>query len=221
MSQLRKDYLISPEFSLMQNPDEFCLNTDTVLLAKFIQVQPGDEVLEIGTNNGALLVYLDQYDVKSLTGIEILESPAELAKENTRNLRHPAKIINTDIKTYTQDPVSLVLSNPPFFTLEESGTPDREDLSMRQLGRIEINLNLEELISNASRLLKSNGRFVFVHRPDRIYEILNLLKENNMGLRRMAIACDSRDQQPKAVLLEAIKDAYPRTKLEPPMWIGA
>lgn len=202
----------------MQNPKEFCLNTDTVLLAQFIQVQPQDDILEIGTNNGALLVYLDQYPCKSLTGVEILESPAALARKNTASLKHPVQIINEDIRKLEHEPVDLIISNPPFFTPEESGC--LEQLSMRQLGRVEINLNLEQLISNASRLLKSHGRFTFLHRPDRIYDIIRLLEDNNLGLRRLAFAYDVRDNQAKAVLVEAVKDFYPRVKVESPIWIG-
>lgn len=214
----RKDYIISPEFSLYQNPDEFCFNTDTVLLAQFIKVNPGDEILEIGTNNGVLLVYLDQYPCSSLTGVEILESPAALARENTRELQHPAVILNEDIRKLEHPPVDLVISNPPFFKLEESGCV--ENISMRQLGRVEYNLNLEQLISNASRLLKSFGRFTFLHRPDRLYEIMAHLKENHLGLKRMAVAYDVRDNEAKAVLIEAVKDFYPRPKIEAPIWIG-
>lgn len=214
----RLDYLISPEFSLYQNPEEFCLNTDTVLLAQFIKVQPGDDVLEIGTNNGALLVYLDQYPANSLTGVEILESPANLARENTARLKHPVTIINQDIKTLEHEPVDLVISNPPFFTLEESQCLDT--LDMRQLGRVEYNLNLEQLIANASRLLKSFGRFTFLHRPDRIYDIMQLLSQYHLGCKRMAIAYDARDNQAKAVLIEAVKDFYPRVQMEGPIWIG-
>ncbi len=221
--KLFSSWLVDPETEIFQHKKHFCFNSDTALLASFMNIHKGDRVLEIGTNNGALLVYADRFKPASLTGIEILEEPARLASYNLqRSAQSPWKVICSDIRKadLPSDGYHVILSNPPFFTMEESGFPKAQNLSLKKLGRIEANLNLEELIKEAGRLLRSQSRFFMVHRPDRIMEIMRLLDLNGFGLYRMGMAYDSRDRQAKSLFVEAIKDRKGKTIIEPEILLG-
>lgn len=221
--KLFSSWLVDPKTEIFQNKKHFCFNSDTALLASFMNIHKGDRVLEIGTNNAALLVYADRFEPASLTGIEILEEPARLASWNLqRSANSPWKVICADIRKadLPSDGFDVILSNPPFFTMEESGYPKAQNLSLKKLGRIEANLNLEDLITESGRLLRSHGRFFMVHRPDRIMEILRLLDQNGFGLYRMGMAYDSRDRQAKSLLIEAIKDRKGKTIIEPEILLG-
>ena len=35
----------------------FCINTDTTVLGEFLNIYRNDTVLDMGTNNGALMIY--------------------------------------------------------------------------------------------------------------------------------------------------------------------
>ena len=43
-SDLRLDYLVDPSIQLYQDPNHFCLNTDTRLLAQFMRIKKGESV---------------------------------------------------------------------------------------------------------------------------------------------------------------------------------
>lgn len=217
MDKLREDYLLDEDMKILQNPRHFCFNTDTRLLAQFMRIKPGEHVLDIGTNNGALLKAADRYRPGELIGVEILPEAAEVAMENARHFEHPVKIVQEDIRLFVHPCVDVILANPPYFP--ESTSHPQTKMTMRQLGRIEKNLTLPQLVYNASRLLKTNGRFYFVHRPNRLFEIMKVLQEYNFCLRRMAIAYDHRDNAPKSLLIEAVKGVQCDTILEDIWWI--
>lgn len=219
MSKLRQDYLVEPGCTLMQDPRQFCLNTDTVLLAKFARPSKGDVLLDIGTNNGALLVYLDRHPLSKMIGVEILEEAAALARTNLEaSAHHPFVVINADVRSAEMEPVDYIVSNPPFFTLAETFGITNPDA--RQKGRIEYNLSLEELIKSASRLLKSNGRMALAHRPERLGEITRLLDQYGLSLARVQTAFDESDGKARSILIEVIKDAKPNTQILEPLIIG-
>lgn len=218
MDKLTLDYFINENNPLYQHKDHFHFNTDTKLLSQFMKIKPNETILDIGTNNGALLSIADQYDVKELIGVEVLKESSEIAKLNAETFfKHPTKIINQPIQNVQIDPVEVIISNPPFFTQEETH-PDMK-MNMRQMGRVELNLSLEELIQHANRLLKSNGRFYFVHRPNRIQEIITLLNQHNFAIKSMAIVYDKKSMDAKSLLIEAIKEAHCRCQILPPQLI--
>ena len=80
---LSKDYLPGfPSITLYQHKKMFRVNTDTSLLGHYLKVKKGDRVLDIGTNNGALLLYASFYEPSLLVGIDINKDALEIAKLN-------------------------------------------------------------------------------------------------------------------------------------------
>lgn len=73
--KIREDYFIDPECRILQNKKHFCFNSDSTDLAKLCRVYPHDQVCEIGTNNGALLVYLDRLNQIIFAGLKFSKNP--------------------------------------------------------------------------------------------------------------------------------------------------
>ncbi len=249
---LRLDYFLEPSFLVFQQPKQFCFNADSAALAQFIHFRPGARVLEIGTNNGAILAYLSRYSPSFLCGVEILKEPAKLAALNMQRLVPPDiswQVFQGPIQAYdlkekpsekkeenqeksqgltdfkpliygdlkpNEGPFDVVLCNPPYFALESSR--HEETLSLRQLARFEQNLDLRVMIQEASRLLRSYGRFFFVHRPNRLVESLGVLHDFGFGVSRLQIVYDQRDNEAKAFLIEAIKEGRCEPKILPPLF---
>lgn len=238
---LRKVWLVSKEFSFWQNGSHFCSNTDTALLAEFMRIHKNENVLEIGCNDAGLMIFADQFHPAWTGGVEILDEPARLAAFNlSEEIQNPWMVFNMDVRKLElswMPKLDVIICNPPYFEADavwkekdeshkkhgrKKGHKDREPMQMdlRQLGRIEMNLNLAELIETAGRLLPSSGRFYLVHRPQRISDIFSLMEENHFGIRRMALAYDRRDSACKSLLVEAVKDRTFKTEIDPPIWIG-
>ncbi|MDE5758684.1 MAG: hypothetical protein K2H85_08745, partial [Allobaculum sp.] len=104
---LRLDYFLDPSFFVFQHGHHFCFNADSAALAQFIHIRPGQCVLEIGTNNGAILAYLARYAPRFLCGVEILEQPAKIAALNMTRLvpaTIPWQIVQGPIQTFQKSP---------------------------------------------------------------------------------------------------------------------
>ena len=215
---LKLDYFIDENIQLYQDDEHFRFNTDTKLLAKFVRLKKQERVLDIGTNNAAILVYLDHFNVKELVGVEVLEETSKLAQKNVDTfIKHSCKIVNLPIQEYKDDLFDVVVSNPPYFKLNANQKP--ETMTYRHLGRMEENLTLEELVLHANRLLKSYGRFYFVHRPNRLNEINKVLYDNHFSIRNIQFAYDHRDHKVKSVLIEAIKESNCDMNVLEPIYI--
>ena len=215
---MRKDYFLTKDLVLYQDPDGFCFNTDTKFLARFMELRKNEVVLDIGTNNGVLLLAADQYPIQSMIGVEVLEEAAQLAQWNADTFfSHPTTILNQRIQDVQLDPVDVILSNPPYF--QDEATNPQVKMNRRQMGRIEKNLTLAELIENANRLLKSNGRFYFVHRCNRLNEIVQCLFAHHFCIKHIQIAYTKEKQIAKTVCIEAIKEGHCDCEVLPPYFI--
>lgn len=217
MTELQKDYFLSEDDVLFQHPDHFHFNTDTKLLAGFMKIRKNDAVLDIGTNNGALLYAADKYPVSELVGVEIVEDACVVARKNVKTFFiHPAQIIHSRIQDYEGHPFDVVVSNPPYF--REKETNPNIQMTLRQYGRVEKNLTLEELVFHAARLLKSNGRFYLVHRPGRLNDIMIECFKNNFRIKTIQIAYDCHDHA-KTLLVEAVKEGTCDCTILSPIYI--
>jgi tRNA1(Val) A37 N6-methylase TrmN6 len=218
LDELSLDYFIEESCKIYQHKKHFHFNTDTALLAKFMEIKKGERVLDIGTNNGVLLVYADRFAPKKLMGVEVLSEACEVARVNKQFIQSDFALYEMPVQQLEIDQVDVIITNPPYFPLEASH-PNLQ-MSPRQLGRVEINCDLKDLIENASRLLKSKGRFYMVHRPGRINEIYALMLANRLQPKRISIAYDARTNQPRSLLMEAIKEGNNQAVFTEPVWIA-
>ena len=83
--KLMFNYLHGTDIWLYQRKDMFRMNTDTALLGNFMKVKEDETVLDIGTNNGALLLYASQYTKGKLIGIDIQQEACDLAAQNLKD----------------------------------------------------------------------------------------------------------------------------------------
>ena len=217
--QLRQDWFLDPDRRIWQHPDHFRFNTDTALLAEFMEIRPQESVIDIGTNNGVLLVYADQFSPSKMTGIELLHEPAEVARLNLARCNSPWQILEMPVQEVRDLKANVVISNPPYFALDASDL--RIPLTLRQQGRAEFHLTLEDLCRCAAGFLDDGGRLYLVHGPDRLQEILTALQKENLGVRRIQLVYDRRDDRCKSLLVEARKGGSPAgVQVMAPRWIG-
>ena len=82
-NNLRIDYLPNhKEITLYQREDMFRLNTDSALLGEFFVFNDNESLLDIGTNNGVLLLYASIKAKGKLFGIDVFLEALELCKKN-------------------------------------------------------------------------------------------------------------------------------------------
>ncbi|MDD6468188.1 MAG: methyltransferase domain-containing protein [Erysipelotrichaceae bacterium] len=212
MSNEMYNYLHGTNIYLYQRKDMFRVNTDTSLLGHFMKIRQQDTVLDIGTNNGALLLYASQYTKGKLIGVDVFAEACVLAKKNLEhNQISNYELICQPIQTVMIDPVDVIVCNPPYFPLSEN----LNDNYFLTVARHEVELSLKELCQQFYRLLKEDGRCYMVHRASRLQEIKNCIQQENLYLTRFQLAYDEKKTVAISVLLEIRKQSAPLIECEP------
>lgn len=206
---MKLDYLKGTNFSIEQKEGMYHFNSDTVLLGNFIEVHSKDSVLDIGTNNGALLLYASK--ATSLCGIDVFEDVISLCKENLERNNKQAELFVSKLQDFNHEPFDVIISNPPFFnTKNESLKNENEHI---KAARHEEFLTLAELMQHTDRLLKDNGTFYLVYRPDRLVEVIEEAKRHHLTLSRLQVAYASKEKSAKSICL-AFKKNMPSLQLK-------
>ncbi len=217
----RVDDLHRKGYKIIQHPKKFCFGMDAVLLTGFIEVKENENVLDLGTGTGIIPILLEaKTKGRSFTGLEIQAESADMAKRSVamNGLEHKVNIIQGDLKEAGQlFPLSsfdVIASNPPYMTIGKGLT---NTFSPKAIARHEILCNLEDVINNASLLLKVGGRFYIVHRPQRLVQLMTLLTKYKLEPKRMRLVYPYRDKEPNMVLIEAVRHGRPMLKVEAPL----
>ena len=95
--------LLNKNLKIIQRTDFFNFSLDSLLVANFLSVGRGvNKIVDLGTGNGAIPLFLSERTKAKITGIEIQKISADLAKRNIglNNLSEQIEIINDDMKNW-------------------------------------------------------------------------------------------------------------------------
>ncbi len=218
-------------FKIVQDSSAFCFGIDAVLLADFVKLKnskKGQQIFDLGCGNGILPLLLqgkikrteNQKNLTNFTGIEIQEQAVRLAQKSVtlNHLEDCIKIIHKDIKNITKDfkaqSADIVISNPPYMTVEQSSKNSTDE---KTIARHEVFCNLEQIVQGATWLLKPNGSFYMIHRPYRLSEIFSAMEKYRLTPRRLKIIYPKINMSPEMVLIEGRPNYKPDLKIEPPL----
>ncbi len=200
-------------FELEQSAKVFPVCTDSLALGAFVRLRKGEKVCDLGCGSGVLiLAMLAREPGLSVTGIDIDPDAAGLAKENMERNGVDAEIIGDDFcrvrELIPAGSFDLIVSNPPYFAAGsgKSGGPDR----------MEETCTLGQLCAAAGWLVRNGGRFALVHRPERLCDIFDALRAEQMEPKRMQFI-QKPGLAPSAVLIEAYKQGRPGLQVLPPL----
>ncbi len=208
-------------YYVIQDPEKFCFGMDAVLLSGFAKVKEGEEVLDLGTGTGIIPVLLKaKTKGKHFTGLEIQEECAEMARRSVEynGLGSEITIVRGDIKEAAEifgaASFHVVTCNPPYM-IGQHGLKNPH--MPKAIARHEILCTLEDVVSQAAKVLGDRGRFYMVHRPFRLVEIMNMLTKYKLEPKRMQLVYPFIDREPNMVLIEALKGGNSRITVEPPL----
>lgn len=197
----KKDYLNGTDIYLRQRKDMFRCNTDTALLGHFMQVKKEETLLDIGCNNGALMLYASRFAPKHLYGVDLFAEAIELADQNLKdNQIENYTLLCGDATQLKLPQVDVVVCNPPYFDTAEDG--HRNENEFLQAARHEGTLNLHSMFETVKTVLNENGRFYLVHRALRITDIFQASFKVGLRAKTMQIIYDEDRDEATAVLFE-------------------
>lgn len=218
----RIDDLEYKDLKIIQNKEGFCFGMDSVLLSDFAkEIKEGSKVVDLGTGTGILGILLcAKTKLSKIVGVEIQKDVADMAKRSVilNQLGEKFEIINQDIKELElkKGDYDAVVMNPPYKGLDTGLTSEEE---RKLISRHEITASLEDFIKTASDLIKQNGEIYIVHRPERLVDLIFLLRKYHLEPKKMRFVYSKINKQPKLFLIKAIKNAKPFLKISEPLII--
>lgn len=203
---------------IVQDTDMFNFSLDSVLLPNFVSITKGiNNILDIGCGNAPIPLILSTKCDAKITGIEIQKDVYNLAKESIEinSLSDRINIINGDImEEYKKFPVGsfdLITCNPPYFKYTENSNINLSDY--KTIARHEVKLNLSQLMKVAKYLLNNNGTISIVHRPERIVDIFEEMRKNNIEPKKIQFVYPHNDSEANILLVEGKKNGKPGIKI--------
>lgn len=217
----RLDDLQIKDYFIIQHPDKFCFGMDAVLLSHFVQIPENGRALDLGTGTGILPILLAaKTNAAHIDALEIQTESVDMARRSIllNGLSEKIEITEGDIKEassiYKKGIYDAVFSNPPYMN-ENHGLKNPE--LPKAIARHEILCTLEDVVREASLLLKPKKSFFLIHRPHRLAEIFEVFRKHHLEPKRMCMVHPYIHKEPNMVLLEGVKDGNPMLKTEPPI----
>lgn len=220
----RLDYLLAENLRIIQSPSVFAFSLDAVLLARFayLPIQKGN-IIDLCSGNGVVPLLLSGQTKANITGVEIQERLYAMAVRSItyNNLDDRLKMIHGDIKEMPDllgsGKFDVVTCNPPYFT-----SPSPEVINANEhlaIARHEILCNLEDVIRVSSQLLRQGGKAAFVHRPERLLDILTLMRQYRLEPKRLRFVYPREGKEANTILVEGIKYGNAGLKVLPPLFV--
>lgn len=217
----RLDDLQRSGLKIIQEPAGNRFSTDAVLLSSYCAAKSRDRVADLGTGTGILpLLIWAKWKPESITGVEIDAQTADMASRSVsaNGLVDCIKIVNADLKVAPmilgKAKFTLVVSNPPYI---RAGVGMQGIYSRRALARHEIGCTIDDVAEAAATLLVPKGRFAFVHRPDRLCDIMVALRANGLEPKAMRTVHNTAGDVPCMILITAVKGAARGLKVSSPL----
>lgn len=217
----RVDDLQRNGYRIIQRTDGFCFGMDAVLLSGFAMVKKGERVLDLGTGTGIIPILLEaKTEGEHFSALEIQREVADMARRSVslNGLEEKIQIVEGDIREASQifgtASFDVVTSNPPY--MNDAHGLKNPDLP-KAIARHEVLCTLDDVVREASRVLKAGGRFYMVHRPHRLAEIITVLRGYKLEPKRMKMVHPFADRDANMVLIEAVKGGGVFLKMEAPV----
>ncbi len=211
------------EVKVYQSKSGYRFSLDALLLADFPSLKSCKNILELGAGSGVVSLLLAlKYPKARVTGVEIQDSLYRRAVRNAEVNGLPDRVnfIHADLrelpKTFPAGSFELCVMNPPF---RKPGTGRISPGDERAAARHELKGGIENALKSAKIMLKNRGRVCVIYHPDRLSELIMLMKSKALEPKRLMFVHSHKRDEARMVLMEAVKDGAPGLKVLPPLFV--
>lgn len=207
---------------IIQDKNYFNFSLDSVLLPNFVTLNPNTKmILDLCSGNLPIPLILSTKTNANIYAVELQQEIYDLAKETLKinNLENRITLYNDNAKNMTNkfetDTFDLITCNPPYF--KYSDTSLINDNIIKSIARHEIEINIEDIIKISKKLLKNGGSLSIVHRTERLIEIIELMRKNNIEPKRIRFIYSKENTESNLILIDGKKNGNPGLKILPPL----
>ena len=211
---------------IIQNKKWFCFGMDSILLSDFSKdIKRNSVVVDLGAGTGVISILLSgKTEAKKIICVEKQKEMAEIIQRNIQmnNLEKKLELINEDIlklgDKIKEASIDTVVTNPPY---RKQNTGIENQNIQKYISKFETTATLQNFISISKRILKDKGQFFMVHRPDRLVDIIEIMRKEKIEPKRIQFVYSQieGDKDAKLVLIEGIKNAKPFLKVEKNIYV--
>lgn len=196
--------------------------TDAVLLKDFAKAKRSDKAVDLGTGCGIIaFLMLRDGNCQEVFGVDISAEAIELAKKTKQDFGFEKFVpVLSDLKDLKgKVPFgcnTLVTCNPPY---KAPGAGIKNPDGVKSVARHEVECTLEDIIAVSARLLQTGGRLCMCQRPERLPEMMDLMRKYKVEPKRLRLVCKCVGQAPWLVLLEGKRCANAALTIEPTLYV--
>ncbi len=225
-NEVLNDLLGYDGLKIIQHPDMFNFSLDSTLLGNYATLNKNAyKIVDLCTGNAPVPLFLSLRSPKiEITGVEIQDVSYDLATRNVavNGLENRIKIVHGDLKGIHEkigkSTYDVVTCNPPYFKVNQDSNLNKNDYLT--IARHEVLATLDDVVQEASLLLKQGGRFAMVHRPDRLIDIIETFKKYRIEPKRMRLVYPRINREANVLLIEGIKGGKPgNLRIENPLFV--
>lgn len=203
------DKILTGRFRIVQRKTGYRFSLDALLLAYFVRLQEGDNLIDLGTGSGIIAMILaSRYRCGRVLGIEIQEQLVTMARRSAvmnglglrveirqGDVRHPETLCA---------PLSFdaAVFNPPYRKLRSGRmNPDPE----KTVARHEIMGAAADFLAAAGHALREGGRVYTIYPATRMVEMLFCMRVCRIEPKRLRIVHSTPDGAGRFALVEGVK----------------
>ena len=169
---------------IIQDTKGYRFTSDAVALANFVKVKSGGKLIDLCSGSGVIGILASAKNKVSKTVlVEIQECLSDMSRRSVEyNELENIEVVNAPLqnisKTVGVGVYDTVVCNPPY---KKCGTAKllNENESIA-IARHELTVTLEEIIKEASVLLKFGGEFYIINKEERLVDMMVLLRKYNL-----------------------------------------
>ena len=223
MSLILNDLLGIDKIKIYQDSDLFNFSIDSILLAHFVTINYKDkEICDLCSGNAPIPMYLTLKTKANITGVEVQEKSYNLANMsiNYNHFENQIKMVNANLigisNVIGKEKYDVVTCNPPYFKIGNNNINPNSELA---IARHEVLANLDDIIKEASLLLRQKGRLAIVYHPGRLIELINTLRKYKIEPKRIQFIYPKRNRSCNHVLVEGVKCGNAEMQVLAPIYV--